>query len=263
MPVAYSTSSKLQQAPTPSACSGGQQRAARRFSLRSRVPELLLADVVDLEASPGGKPFGMGLDACGERLGELLKIEDADAARRQIGRHAIGATERGQHPADHHAIPTRDHSRDLFWMPLGQQLLCHDATSGAILSLLVAAPPGPGAVSPLRRASSDSGQAGPRQVVTVHRSILLLRQVRQAFSISRAVIPEGGSPMIYRLALFIVCLSFVALSDSHLAKLGLPGGPGLATASRWPKLQRDCGYRGRFKGKCLRIPSRRRPHLGF
>ena len=47
--------------------------------------KVFLADVVDLQAGLGGEPFGMGLDAFGERLDELLKIEDADAARRQIG----------------------------------------------------------------------------------------------------------------------------------------------------------------------------------
>ena len=52
----------------------------------------------------------------------------------------------------------------------------------------------------------------------------------QAFSISRTLVSGEVYKMVYRLAAFIVCLSLVALSDSHLAKLAYEVDPD------WPQL---------------------------
>jgi hypothetical protein len=81
-----------------------------------------LGNVLDRGAVLGGQRLRVGSDALAQRQRELRVVEDADAARMQKARHALGKACPGQRAGDDEAVVARQHARQVARVPRRQQL---------------------------------------------------------------------------------------------------------------------------------------------
>jgi len=80
-----------------------------------------LGDVLDRRAVLGGQRLRVLADALAQRQRELRVVEDADAARVEKARHALGKAGLGQRPGDDDAVVARQHARQVLRVPRREQ----------------------------------------------------------------------------------------------------------------------------------------------
>jgi hypothetical protein len=89
------------------------------------LAEILLAHVVDFQASGVRQFLGICFDGLGQRLGELSKVENPDTPLRQLRGHPLGVAEHRQGSLHDHSVIAGQHPSDLLGMPLGQHCQAH------------------------------------------------------------------------------------------------------------------------------------------
>ena len=90
------------------------------------LPEILLADEVDLQPRLCSERFDMCLEAFGSRAGPLDEIENLDTPRGQVPRHTVGIAKHPDPSLQNQPVDTRQHASNFISVSFHQFHHRHD-----------------------------------------------------------------------------------------------------------------------------------------